>query len=740
MISIVCHCGSSIKAAKGARDRVTQRFLAKVLGSLLAALVLAAGLSSASAAETAATPRVTIEVVSETAALPAEGGTVWLAVRQQIIPHWHTYWLNPGDSGEPTDIAWTLPEGFAAGEIVWPVPERIPYGPLVNFGFSDEAIFLVPLTVPAGLTPGEDVTLNAHVFWLVCADVCIPEDVAVDLTLPVTDGPLPTNYAAVDVFARAREDLPRDAPWPARFAEEGGIVRFALMGEEFAEAFNARQIESAVFFPYDSGIIDAAADQTVRYGAAGMVVETVSGHRFRRDAVGAELGGLFVFEERMGDSDETRTRAFTVIAPREAIPAAAMTRSAQGQGTGTGFSISVGQALLFALLGGIILNLMPCVFPVVFLKALTFVSVAHEQPWKVRAHGLAYTGGILVTFAGIAALLIALKAAGAQIGWGFQLQSPPVVAGLAFLLFAVGLNLSGVFSVGGSFMGFGGSIAERRGLAGSFFTGVLAVVVASPCTAPFMATALGFALVQPAYVALAIFLALGLGLALPYLLLSFAPFLLKMLPRPGAWMAWFKQALAIPMYGAAAWLLWVLAQQVGLTTFIVVTLLLAALAYGLWFYEALQTRTQLSALRGGLVAALVIAVTAAGALVPQGAAGTAPDHELIEAVAWSPEALEARREAGETVFVNFTAAWCITCLVNERVVFTDPDVTALFEDTGITYMKADWTNRDADITRALERFGRSGVPLYVVYRPGEAPQVLPQVLNEEIVTEALAAR
>ncbi len=699
------------------------------LGLLLAVLMAL----PAAAEPRFATERVAIELVAEHNTLPAEGGTVWLALRQEIIPHWHTYWRNPGDSGEPTDIEWTLPDGFVAGDIHWPTPERLPYGPLVNFGFSDEAILLVPLDVPGGLTPGDSVTLSAHVFWLVCADVCIPEDGAVDLTFNVSSGPPEINYAAVDVFARGRAMQPLASPWTAIFAEADGRLEVALMGSEFFTPLDDRQIRDVSFFPFVSGLIDNAAPQVVRYGREGMALSTASGLRFRRDAVPPTIDGLIVINERVGDTD--RLRSFSISAAPGAIPAQARARVF---GHASAFDVTIGQALLFALLGGLILNLMPCVFPVVFLKALTFVSVAHERPWAVRAHGLAYTAGILVSFAAIAGLLLALKAAGAEIGWGFQLQAPLVVAGLAVLLFAVGLNLSGVFTIGTSIMGLGGSLAERNGLIGSFFTGVLAVVVASPCTAPFMAAALGFAVVQPSGIALAVFLALGLGLALPYLALSFVPPLLRLLPRPGAWMERFKQALALPMYGTAAWLIWVLAQQVTLGVVLAMAGLLALIAFGLWAWERARLKARFDPLGGAMIVVLVVAVSAFGVMTPRSDGSAATGTELVASVPYTREALDAYRDDGRAVFVNFTAAWCITCLVNERVVFSDASIADLFADTGTVYMKGDWTNRNPEITRALEHFGRSGVPLYVVYQPGAPPQVLPQVLTSDIVRAALA--
>ncbi len=710
----------------------------RAIGYIVLAL-FAFSVSSARAEATFATERVAIELMAETNGVPADGGTIWLALREEIIPHWHTYWKNPGDSGEATEITWSLPTGFEAGEIHWPNPTRVPYGPLVNFGFEDEAILLIPLTVPSGLTPGDDVTLRANAYWLVCADVCVPEEGAVEISLPVVAGSPPLNLGAADIFARARQDFPQASPWEARFEEAQGTLDVALLGPDFTSPFAEGRIIGVSLFPDVPGLIDNAAPQNIRYGPEGMVLSVPSGPRFRRDAAPEILSGLIIFDEMV--SGEHVSRAISFETAQGSIPAAAATRGFS-TGTGSALSIGLGQALLFALIGGLILNLMPCVFPVVFLKALTFVSVAHERPWKVRFHGLAYTAGILVSFALIAAALLGLRAAGAQIGWGFQLQSPPVVIGLAFLLFAVGLNLSGVYSIGGSFMGLGGSFAERRGYAGSFFTGALAVVVASPCTAPFMATGLGFALTQPAWIGFATFLSLGFGLALPYLLLSFAPALLKLLPRPGAWMETFKHVLAIPMYGAAVWLLWVLAQQVSATYLILALVGLGVLTFALWAGQSIRTKTKFNLIQAGGLAALVLAVATTVFILPGGGAlaGRGGETSTTEAIAYIPYSearLDELRDEGETVFLNFTAAWCITCLMNERVIFSDAEFVQQFEDSGAVYMKGDWTNRDAEIAQALARFNRPGVPLYVVYRSGREPLVLPQVLSADVLLNAI---
>ena len=710
-----------------------------MLAVLVAVLSLGTFVETARADTTFATERVTIELMAETTGLPAEGGIVWLAFREEIIPHWHTYWKNPGDSGEPTDIAWTLPTGFGTGEIHWPIPLRVPYGPLVNFGFEDEAILLIPLTVPSGLTPGDEVTLQADGYWLVCADVCVPEEGTVEITLPVVAGEPSLNFAAADVFARARADFPQISPWEIRFEQVGEILRVGVMGPEFASPFAEGRISNVSLFPEMPGLIDNASAQEIRYGAEGMTIDVIAGARFRRDAVPETFEGLIVIDEHVGGEVVSRAISFEAVPGN--TPVGAQTHGF-GADANSMLDMGLGQALLFALIGGLILNLMPCVFPVVFLKALTFVAVAHERPWRVRFHGLAYTAGILVCFAIIAIALLGLRAAGAQIGWGFQLQSPPVVIGLAYLLFLVGLNLSGVFTIGASIMGLGGSLAERRGLAGSFFTGILAVIVATPCTAPFMATGLGFALIQPPLIGFSVFLALGFGLALPYLLLSFAPALLKLLPRPGAWMERFKQILALPMYGAAVWLLWVLAQQVDTTMLYAALGGIGFIAFAIWGWDAIRTKKDFNLARGVSLGVLVFAVIGAVMILPRANSnadqmGDVAAEDAVPYVPYSQGRLDALRDDGQTIFVNFTAAWCITCLMNERVIFSNGEFVERFEASGAVYMKGDWTNRNAEVARALERFNRPGVPLYVVYRAGREPLVLPQVLTTDVLLNAI---
>jgi thiol:disulfide interchange protein DsbD len=402
---------------------------------------------------------------------------------------------------------------------------------------------------------------------------------------------------------------------------------------------------------------------------------------------------------------------------------------------------------VLALLGGLILNLMPCVFPVLSIKALSLLNHAHQTRLQARLHGLVYTLGVLASFALLGAVLIVLKAGGAQIGWGFQFQSPPFVLAAAYLMFAVGLSLSGVFSVGGSVAGIGSSLAARSGYSGSFFTGVLATIVATPCTAPFMGGALGYALTQPPAELMAVFLSLGFGLALPYLLLSNWPLLQRCLPRPGRWMERVKEVLAFPMYAAAVWLVWVLAQQAGSNAIAIALGGMVVIAFAAWLFETTRSGSTLARRSGAGVAALAVAGALAGGYlgVKADSADTTrmTDSASAEKISlpYTAERLQALRTRGEPVFVNLTAAWCITCLVNERVALSKSSVVEAFRKAGITYLKGDWTNQDRQITRQLAAFGRSGVPLYVFYPHGvdAGPVVLPQLLTPEIVLAAVSS-
>ena len=666
--------------------------------------------------------KVDASLVSEVSGLPV-GGAFWVGLHQRIPPGWHTYWRNPGDSGEPTHIEWQLPDGFSAGEIQWPAPHRLPYGPLVNFGYKDEVLLLTRIKAPADLPVGEPVTLRGHARWLVCEEICIPEHKEVALTLVATsDSPGPDPSWA-ELFENTRRALPQPAPWPTTVATGSDGLRLSIDA-----SLPANRVSGIAFFPDEDGWIDNAADQKARIGAEALTVELQPSYRPLEGA----LGGVIVIEETL-ETGPAR-QAFRLVA--EPVVA---TIGPVGPG------ISVLNALFFALLGGLILNLMPCVFPVLSMKALALAAKAHGERRHAAVGGAVFTLGVLVTFAAIAGSLIALQAGGAQVGWGFQLQSPVFVTLLAYLLFAVGLSLSGVFAVGGSLMGIGGNISAVSGHRGAFLTGVLAAIVATPCTAPFMGAAIGFALTQPAAVSMGVFLALGFGMAVPYLLLSLFPALLRFLPQPGTWMERLKQALAFPMYASAVWLVWVLSQQTGPQGVLVALAGMLLIAFAAWLHGATREGARGWRATGavGAAAAVTLALVLVRLPAPSPTAPPASASLQSDGLAYEPysaDRLAELRRENRAVFVNFTAAWCVTCLVNDRVALATPEVAEAFTRWDVAYLKADWTNRDPEITAALREFGRGGVPLYVFYPPtdsGRAPVVLPQILTEAVVVSTL---
>lgn len=695
---------------------------------LLAAWFVAA---PAAAQSTVATENVRATLVPETATL-APGGTTSIALRLEIRDGWHTYWQNPGDSGAATRLAWTLPVGATAGPLQFPAPQAIAYGPLVNYGYKGEAIHVTDITLPPDAAAGTRARIEAQAEWLVCSDVCIPESGRFVLELPIAaQSPLP-DAAQAPLFARARAAMPVESPFPAKAALADGEVTIRLD----AAGLDRAAIASLHFFPFADKLIDHAAPQRVRADAGGVTLTTALAPNARIDD--ATIEGVVVFTEKTGDG-ETR-RALRIAAPRvESLPKAARAAPAP--------SVSLAQAFLFALLGGLVLNLMPCVLPVLSMKALGLVAHARESRAAMRASGLAYTAGVLATFAAIAATLLALKAGGAAIGWGFQLQEPVFVAILAYILFALGLMSSGIFTIGGGLMGVGQGLASRGGLSGSFFTGALASVVATPCTAPFMGTALGFAMTQPAAIALGIFLALGLGLALPYLAISFAPGLVRLLPKPGPWMERFKQILAFPLYASAAWLVWVLSIQAGPNGVAAVLGGLVLIGLAAYLFESAKSGGGAwRATAYGVSLLAVIGALAATSLAPRAAspapsAAAADESATLPYENYSAARLAELRAQGRPVFLNVTAAWCITCLVNERVAIATREVAQAMRDGGIVYMKGDWTNRDPGVTALLAEFGRNGVPLYVAFpsaAKGGEPRVLPQILTPAMMTETLA--
>jgi thiol:disulfide interchange protein/DsbC/DsbD-like thiol-disulfide interchange protein len=654
--------------------------------------------------------RATATLVAAEAAV-APGEAFRLGLRLRLAPGWHTYWKNAGDAGAPPEIALALPEGAEAGPVQWPAPQRIPYGPLVNYGYTGEVLLPLRATAPATLAPGERLVVEAEARWLVCEQVCIPEEGRFRLELPVAERVRP-DLRLAPLFAAAEAALPQPLPWAAEAGFRGREGRLALSGAALSPA----TVRDAFFFPAEPGLLDNAAPQRLDLGEGRL---TLALTRPEGAPPAAALAGVLALTDGAGVRS-----AYVVEVPLGAPPAAA----APG-------GLPLWQALAWAFLGGLILNLMPCVFPVLAMKAMALARLSGAARAEVRTHAASYTAGVLVTFLALGGALAALRAAGMVAGWGFQFTAPAFVALMCWLMLAVGLNLSGVYAVGGA-IGAGSALAARGGHGGSFATGALAVLVATPCTAPFMAAAVGAALAMPPPATLAVFGALGLGLAAPYALLGLAPGLARLLPRPGPWMERLRQALAFPMYAAAAWLAWVLAQQAGPEGLALALAGAVLIGFAAWALGVAQRAGGTGRLgRAGALAAMAGAL----ALLP-GLAAAPPREAAAEAGVepWSAARVAALQAEGRPVFVNLTAAWCITCQVNESLVLRTEAVRAAFAERGVAYLKGDWTHGGGEIGALLRAHGREGVPLYLLYPAGGgAPQVLPQVLTEGIVLRAL---
>lgn len=690
------------------------RLLLIGLSGLWPALSLAAGSPPVSS------PRATVALLSAADAA-APGQDIELGLHFRFQPGWHIYWMNPGDAGQTPRIELFAPEGSTVGDIRWPAPVRHVDGPVVTYVHQGDVLLPFTFKLPASHAGSTILVLKAN--WLVCKDICIPEEGVFRLELPA--GSVQAGDDA-PLFDAARAAAPVRSEWAATVDARGVLT---------LEGSGAGRVQSAEFFPADWGRIEHGATQRLVLERDDMArIALTPGVEF--DAARALEGVL-----RMTGEDGAERATWIATPGTSSARTPSVVLAAAGvpppQERAPALSSPSGDLLwpvLFAFAGGVLLNLMPCVFPVLAIKALSFARAGGSERATVRKESLAYCAGVVLSFVALAALLLAVRAAGHQAGWGFQFQSPAFVAAMAVLLFAIGLNLSGVFDVGSRLMSAGDGLAARGGLGGSFFTGVLAVVVATPCTAPFMGGAVAAALTAQPPVTLAIFTALGVGMALPYLLLAFVPGLAQRMPRPGAWMERLKQALAFPMYGAAAWLVWVLSQQSGADGVLHVLAAVLLVALAAWLFGTAQHGAQRPAVWGTL--SLVLALAGAFTAV------RTPETALRQAVtddAYTPQRLADLRAAGKPVFVNMTAAWCVTCLMNERVALSSGQVKTAFAARGIVYLKGDWTNADPDVSRFLQTHGRDGVPLYVYFPPGAAPVVLPQILTPGTVLEYLSS-
>ena len=697
-------------------------------------LIAAAGLLAALfaspaallAASTVKTEHVEAELVTDkVAATP--GAPLLVGLKLRMAEHWHTYWKNPGDSGLPTRIQWELPAGWKAGEIQWPYPKHLPVGPLMNYGYEDEVVLLTPITPPADAKPGS-FPVKAKAEWLVCKDICIPEKGELDITVPLAAGEARANMRSQAHIERAQAMLPVAADgW--KFAS--GTAGKTLVVRLTAPA-GATLPEKVAFFPERELLVEPAAPQKVTRQGNTLTIEMkmVEPTPTVNDAV----VGVAVSDRGWPGIPR---KAIAVNAPlsKDVAPvAAASTSSTTTAANDGGIGGSTLAALAFALLGGVLLNLMPCVFPVLGIKVMGFVQHAHGQARAMRLQGWIFAAGVVVSFLVLAGVMLALRAGGSQLGWGFQLQSPAVVTLLAALFFVLALNLSGVFEWGAFAQSLTSNLSARGRYADAFLSGVLAAVVATPCTAPFMGAAVGFTVTQSTGVALAVFAMLGVGMALPVLLLSLFPALLRRLPRPGAWMETFKQVLAFPLYATVAWLAWIVGAQAGNDAVFALLGGLVLLAMAAWMYGRSEHapgmwRTAVAV----LLAVAGVAVAWPNPSAPGGETTVARAGELAWEP-WSPERVAELTAQGRPVFVDFTAAWCVTCQVNKRVALNNADVVRAFGDRNVAALKADWTRQDPRITAALSALGRNAVPVYALYLPGtEGPLLLPEVLTPSLV-------
>jgi thiol:disulfide interchange protein/DsbC/DsbD-like thiol-disulfide interchange protein len=663
-------------------------------------------------------PKVHARLVAESGSI-APGHAIAVALEEEIRPGWHTYWSNPGDAGAPTAIQWTMPPGWKASGIDWPYPKKLPVGPLMDYGYEGRTWLLVHVSAPPSAVPGTTASLKAAVSWLVCKEVCVPEDTTLVLPLKVDAQPITVDPRVAAQFAAARAKLPVPSPWAMRYRLTDALDLFVA-----APSLASAHPTEAEFFPDVPGEVKSTGKQTLGFARDGIVVRLVPSRKFQGRR---PLNGVLVLTSADGS-----IQALNVSAREGLVPETEFMSEA---------NLTFGLALLFAFLGGIILNLMPCVLPVLAMKALALAGHAGAERRAVRNESLAYGAGAIASFIALGLLVVVLRGGGAAIGWGFQLQEPVVVGGFALLMFAVGLNLSGVYEV--SPIQAGDVLTRRGGLTGSLFTGVLAVAVAAPCTVPFMAAAVGFALTQSAPLALAVFGFLGLGFAAPFLLLGFFPVLQRLLPKPGRWMSLLRQVLAFPMYGAAVWLAWVVALQAGATGIAAVLAAMVVLGFALWLWGATRTLTAPGRTLAGIVSlvAFIAALSLLAVLRSESGKGSHATvvwpATAIPSQPYSTVRLEELRRQHRAVFVNATAAWCITCLVNDERVLSQPAVRDAFTARHVVYLVADWTSRNGEITALLQAHGRSGVPLYLYYPPGaSAAKVLPQVLT---VGEVVAA-
>ena len=686
---------------------------------------------------------VEVELVSASRAV-VPGETTWVAVRLKPNPGWHTYWRYAGDVGSSFSAVWNLPPGWEAGSFTWPVPRRIPSPPLASYGYEREQFLVAPIKVPRSARVGSTARIAGRVTWVVCKDECVSDDVDLSIARPVaTSGAVdPVVMDAVQA-ERNRAPLPQ-GDWKLRASvDSSDVIIFARPPSALSESATL----PTDFFIDSAAVIDHAARVRARWTSS--LIEL----RIRRSEYAngppPRVSGVVVFgnPDSIGTSDN---RAFEISAPVEASVAEA--RVALGAPAAESTTISVRALLtaaLLGLLGGTLLNLMPCVLPVLSIKLFGLVDMASQSGRTAKRHALLFGAGILLSMWALVGTLLALRAAGNEIGWGYQLQSPVVVSLLSLVMLAAALNMAGVFTIGP----IGGrllSVADRQsGPVQDVMSGALVVLLATPCSAPFISTAAGYALTNGAVPSFTVFSAIALGLAWPVVLIAFAPSLHRLVPRPGPWMLTLRQFLVFPLLATAAWLAWVVGRQVGVDVMGTLLAAMTIVSLALWLFGKLSHSQRAGARyagvalsSAGLVLAVGIAVAAASIATPTATITLAGGPATGSALAWQPysdSTLRAARLSGLPVMLDVTADWCLTCKVNERLALGAERVRAALDSGKVQLLRADWTSRSAEITRLINSFGRSGVPVVVLYPPGDRsqPVLLPTLLTPGIVIDAL---
>ena len=626
--------------------------------------------------------------------------TILVGLKFKLNSGWHTYWENPGDAGAGASVVWELPPGFTASEILWPGPTKIPVEPLMTYGYEDEALLLTKITSPKNIS--YPVNIGAKVSWFTCKDICLPQEGEVSIKL-LQGSKFKNEFTSV--LKEIEKTVPIDLSSPHRLSllDNKIFLQFEREGSQ--------QISSAYFFPAEYGFISYVAHQKLEKNDKSFSLELTPAEVQVKTS---NLKG--VLKLNLDGASEYYNLDLPLLDKADASP----------------LTLNLITALFFAFIGGLILNAMPCVFPILSIKILGFIEQSQGSREKMMKHGLVFSAGVLTTFLIVAGLLLFLRSTGDSIGWGYQLQSPLIISLLIYLFVAVGIVFMGYLVLGSQLAKYGVLAQGQRDLAGSFLTGVLALVVASPCTAPFMGPALGMAFLQPGLGSLFIFLALGIGFSLPYMTLSIFPQLLSKLPKPGEWMEALKQIMAFPMWGSALWLTWVLSSQVELQSVFAVLIGALLVAVGLWLLEKTQNSQGLS--RSFALFISIILLVFSLWLIPNSYKASPEEIEGND-YRFSSERLENLRLNQQAVFLNFTADWCITCKVNEAIALNRESVKKILADKNIVYLKADWTRKDPEIASMLANYGRTGVPLYILFPTQGEPIILPELLTEDLLVD-----